>query len=120
MAKSPLHKLAERGQSVWIDNLSRRLVHEGELQRVIDDDSVTGVTSNPTIFQKAVAAGEGYDEQLRAARGEPTEICFERAIDDVQDACDVLRPVWEKTRGGDGYVSLEVDPRLAYDTLGTF
>ena len=118
-----LQKLAERGQSIWIDNLSRELVHSGGLQRLIDEDSVTGVTSNPTIFQKAISHGEDYDDQLRELLGQTDdvrEIFFKLAEDDVRDACDVLRPVWDRTRGGDGYVSIEVDPWLAYDTERTF
>ncbi len=118
-----LQKLAERGQSIWIDNLSRELVHAGGLQRLIDEDSVTGVTSNPTIFQKAISQGEDYDDQLRELLGQTDdvrEIFFKLAEDDVRDACDVLRPVWDRTRGGDGYVSIEVDPWLAQDTDGTF
>jgi transaldolase len=123
MARKPLAELAARGQSVWIDNLSRELVHEGGLQRLIDEDSVTGVTSNPTIFQKAIAAGNAYDEQLKELTErteDPREIFFELAVDDVRDACDVLRSVWDGADGKDGYVSLEVDPGLAYDTEGTF
>jgi transaldolase len=118
-----LEKLAERGQSIWIDNLSRELVHTGGLERLIDEDSVTGVTSNPTIFQKAISQGEDYDDQLRellARTDDVREIFFELAEDDVRDACDVLRPVWDRTHGGDGYVSIEVDPWLAQDTAGTF
>jgi transaldolase len=121
--KSRLHKLAERGQSIWIDNLSRDLVRSGGLQRLIDERAVTGVTSNPTIFQKAISQGNDYDEQLRAlleTTDDPREAFFRLAEDDVRDACDVLRPVWERTRGLDGYVSIEVDPWLAYDTEGTF
>ena len=123
MGKSRLAELAARGQAVWIDNLSRELVHGGGLQRLIDEDSVTGVTSNPTIFQKAIASGASYDAQLKSLLAEtedPRAIFFALAIDDVRDACDVLRPVWERTAGHDGYVSLEVDPGLAYDTEGTF
>src|SRR5262249_16081999 len=123
MPKSRLQKLAERGQSIWIDNLSRQLVNEGGLQRLIDEDLVTGVTSNPTIFQKAIAQSDADDEQLRAVleeREDPREIFFRLASDDVREACDVLRPVWERTGGADGYVSIEVDPWLAYDTEGTF
>jgi transaldolase len=118
-----LQKLAERGQSIWIDNLSRELVHTGGLERLIDEDSVTGVTSNPTIFQKAISQGEDYDDQLRellARTDDVREIFFQLAEDDVRDACDVLRPVWDRTHGGDGYVSIEVDPWLAQDTAGTF
>jgi transaldolase len=123
MAKSRLQKLAERGQSIWIDNLSRQLVHGGGLQKLIEESFVTGVTSNPTIFQKAISQSEDYDEQLRAlleTTDDPREIFFRLAEDDVRDACDVLLPVWERTNGNDGYVSIEVDPWLAYDTEGTF
>jgi transaldolase len=123
MAKSRLHKLAERGQSIWIDNLSRRLVHGGELQRLIDEDAVTGVTSNPTIFQKAIASGDDYDVQLRSLLETSDDLraaFFALAQDDVRDACDLFRPVWERTGAADGYVSIEVDPGLAYDTEGTF
>ena len=120
---SRLQKLAAAGQSIWIDNLSRSLVHGGGLQRLIDEDAVTGVTSNPTIFQKAISHGEDYDSQLRELVGtidDARQVFFRLAEDDVRDACDVLRPVWERTNGYDGYVSLEVDPGLAYDTEGTF
>lgn len=122
MADSPLHKLAARGQSVWIDLLSRDFVHSGELQRMVDEDAVTGLTSNPSIFQKAISSGPDYDEQiteLLATEDDPTKIFFKLAIADVRDACDVLRPIWERTNGQDGYVSLEVDPGLASDTEGT-
>jgi transaldolase len=123
MANSRLQRLAERGQSIWIDNLSRQLVHGGGLQQLIEERSVTGVTSNPTIFQKAISQSRDYDEQLRACletTDDPREIFFRLAEDDVRDACDVLRPIWERTGGADGYVSIEVDPWLAYDTEGTF
>src|SRR5919206_4413702 len=123
MANARLQKLAERGQSIWIDNLSRQLVRGGGLQELIDESSVTGVTSNPTIFQKAIAQADDYDDQLRAlleTTDDPREIFFRLAEDDVRDACDVLRPVGGGTNGLDGYVSIEVDPWLAYDTEGTF
>src|SRR5215831_10324545 len=123
MAKSRLRKLADAGQSIWVDNLSRELVHGGGLQRLVDDDAVTGVTSNPTIFQKAIAAGGAYDDELAAGMREtddPRELFFRVAVTDVQDACDVLRPVWERTGGDDGFVSLEVNPGLAYETEETF
>jgi transaldolase len=90
---------------------------------MIDEDAVTGITSNPTIFQQAISKGSDYDEQVRGCLDElddPTEIFFRLAETDVREACDVLRPVWERTDGDDGYVSLEVDPGLAYDTEGTF
>jgi transaldolase len=122
VARSRLHQLAEQGQSVWIDFLSRSFVHGGELQRRIDDDAVTGITSNPTIFQQAIARGSDYDEQLKELLetiDDPAEVFFRLAEDDVRDACDVLRPTWEKTRGQDGFVSLEVDPTLAHRTEAT-
>jgi len=123
MAKSRLQKLVDRGQSIWIDNLSRQLVHGGGLQKLIDESAVTGVTSNPTIFQKAISQSGDYDEQLRACLetiDDPRDVFFRLAEADVGDACDVLMPVWERTGGSDGYVSIEVDPWLAYDTEGTF
>jgi transaldolase len=122
MAKSRLHQVSELGQSVWIDFLSRKLVHGGGLARMLEEDAVVGVTSNPTIFQKAIAEGDAYDEQLRevlAEEDDPKEVFLKLAIKDVQDACDLLRPVWDGGAGQDGYVSIEVDPSLAYDTEGT-
>jgi transaldolase len=117
-----LHQVSELGQSVWIDFLSRKLVHGGELARMMKEDAVVGVTSNPTIFQKAISEGDAYDEQLRevlAEEDDPKEVFLKLAIRDVQDACDLLRPVWDEGAGQDGYVSIEVDPNLAYDTEGT-
>jgi transaldolase len=122
MAKSRLHQVSELGQSVWIDFLSRTLVHGGGLARMMEEDAVVGVTSNPTIFQKAISEGDAYDEQLRevlAEEDDPKEVFLRLAIKDVQDACDLLRPVWDQGAGQDGYVSIEVDPNLAYDTEGT-
>jgi len=122
MAKSPLQRLSDKGQSVWIDYLSRDLVHRGELAEMMKRDAVVGVTSNPTIFQKAISHGESYDEQLRAELAEtddPKELFIRLAARDVEDACDLLRPVWDAGSGRDGYVSMEVDPRLAYDTEAT-
>ncbi len=123
MAKSRLHKLADRGQSIWFDTLSRDLVHTGELKRMMDEDAVTGVTSNPTIFQKALTQGMAYDEQIKACLDETDdakEIFFRLALDDIRDACDVLRPAWEAAGGADGFVSMEVEPGIAYDTEQSF
>jgi transaldolase len=120
--KSRLHKLSELGQSVWIDYLSRDLLNSGELAKMMKADAVVGVTSNPTIFQKAISAGEAYDEQLRevlAEERDPKEIFLRLAVQDVNDALDLLRSVWDEGSGKDGYVSLEVDPNLAYDTEAT-
>jgi transaldolase len=122
MATSRLHRLSELGQSVWIDFLSRDMLRSGELQRLHEEDAVVGVTSNPTIFQKAISAGEAYDEQLRREleqESDPKELFLRLAVKDVQDACDVLWPVWDGGGGRDGYVSLEVDPTLAYETEAT-
>ena len=120
--KSKLDKLSELGQSIWIDYLSRDMLRSGELARMMREDAVVGVTSNPTIFQKAIAAGEAYDDQLREVLEEerdPKEIFLRLATRDVSDALDLLRPVWDEGSGQDGYVSLEVDPTLAYDTEAT-
>jgi transaldolase len=122
MGPSRLHRLAELGQSVWIDYLSRDVLRTGELVRMMKEDAVVGVTSNPTIFQKAISAGNAYDDQLREVLEEeqdPKEVFIRLASRDIEDALDLLRPVWDEGRGGDGYVSFEVDPSLAYDTEGT-
>jgi transaldolase len=118
---SPLHRLSALGQSVWIDSLSREAIRGGHLQQLIDDDAVVGATSNPTIFQKAMSAGSAYDEQQRELHISDAEQAFwTLAEQDIREACDVFRPTWDGGLGRDGYVSIEVDPRLAYDSLGTF
>ena len=122
MSKSRLHELSEHGQSVWIDSLSREMIESGELERLIDEDAVVGVTSNPTIFQKAFDSGDSYDEQLRREMEEEDddrEVFFRVAVTDVQNACDILRPTWDAGNGRDGWVSLEVDPNIAFDTEKT-
>jgi transaldolase len=122
MGTSRLDRLADYGQSVWIDFLSRDLLRSGELERRMREDAVVGVTSNPTIFQKAISAGDAYDEQLREVLQEetdPKEIFLRLAERDIENALDLLRPVWDGGGGRDGYVSMEVDPNLAYDTSGT-
>ncbi len=119
---SRLHRLAEHGQSVWADFLSRDLVHAGRLARLMQEDAVTGVTSNPTIFQRSLASGHAYDEELAevlAAEEDLEEVFVRLAVRDIGDACDVLRVAWDETSGRDGYVSLEVEPALAYDTEAT-
>jgi transaldolase len=117
-----LAALANLGQSIWLDNISRGLLTSGGLQALVDE-GVLGVTSNPTIFEKAIAASADYDAQLAEVSGSGTtdsEQVFEAlAIKDIQDAADVLRPVYDRLDGADGYVSLEVSPRLARDTEGT-
>src|ERR671927_1479450 len=121
--KTPLQQLADHGQSVWIDYLSRDLIETGELARMMDEDAVVGVTSNPTIFQKAISHGDAYDEQLKeileSGETDPKEIFLQLSSRDVADACDLLGPIWDAGNGLDGYVSWEVDPNLAYDREAT-
>jgi transaldolase len=122
MAESRLHELSKHGQSVWIDYLSRDMLEEGELARMMREDAVVGVTSNPTIFQKAISQGERYDEQLKQLLEEetdPKEIFLQLSARDVEAALDLLAPVHDRT-GCDGFVSWEVDPNLAYDRDETF
>lgn len=117
-----LKALSEHGQSPWIDYLSRPFVRDGDLAGLIDD-GIVGVTSNPTIFQGAIASGDAYDEQLRevlSSETDPKEVFLALASEDIRAACDLLAPTFErneKTR--DGWVSLEVDPNLAHDTART-
>src|SRR3954467_4649064 len=121
MSKSRLHELSERGQSVWVDTLSREMIESGELERLIEEDAVVGVTSNPSIFQKALDS-DSYDEQMREVMDEETddkEVFFKLAVTDVQNACDILRPTWDEGHGRDGWVSLEVEPDIASDTEKT-
>ncbi len=122
MAESRLHQLSARGQSVWIDYLSRDLLESGELARMMEEDAVVGVTSNPTIFHNAISQGTSYDAQLRELlvhENDPKEIFLQLAVRDVEAALDLLAPVHER-KPDDGYVSLEVDPTLAYDREATF
>jgi transaldolase len=122
MNKSRLHELSERRQSVWIDSLSREWLRDGTLDKLIREDAVVGVTSNPTIFQKAMSEGGWYDDQLREVLAEEDdlkEVFLRLAVDDIREALDRLRPVWDGGEGKDGYVSLEVDPSLAYDRQAT-
>jgi transaldolase len=123
MAPTPLQQLSDHGQSVWIDYLSRPFVREGDLEALVRE-GVDGVTSNPTIFQAAIAEGEAYDEQLREVlkdQRDPKEVFLALAVEDIRGACDILRARWDDAgeNARDGWVSLEVDPRLAHDTQGT-
>src|SRR5438552_12179203 len=117
---SRLHQLSALGQSVWIDYLSRDLIETGALAKAIAEDAVVGVTSNPSIFQKALAHGHAYDEQIATStEGDAESIFLSLALHDVAAACDLLRPVWERTESRDRYVSIEVEPTLAADTKAT-
>ena len=123
MSKSRLHELSEHGQSVWLDYLSRDILENGKLAKMMDEDAVVGVTSNPTIFQKALASGESYDEQLKQlleTEDDLKEIFLALSAEDVKGGVELLRPVYDATRGEDGYVSWEVDPEIAYDRERTY
>src|SRR6266852_6158568 len=122
MAKNPLFELEEAGTSVWLDNMRRSYITSGELQRMIDEDAVVGMTSNPTIFEKAIGGSSDYDESLRkliAAGVSGDELFLSLMIEDIQMAADVLKPVYDRTQRKVGYISIEVPPGLANDTQGT-
>jgi transaldolase/glucose-6-phosphate isomerase len=117
-----LTELAAFGQSVWLDNIRRTLITSGELQKLIDDDGLGGMTSNPSIFEKAITGSTDYNDILDSpeSHGLDAKSVYEKiAVRDIQDAADALRPVYEKSKRRDGYVSLEVSPLLAHDTNGT-
>ncbi len=121
---NPLKELEKQGQSIWLDYIRRSLITSGELGRLIREDGLRGVTSNPTIFEKAISGSKDYDDALRVRLGEDphadTAALFETlAVEDIQKAADAFRPVYESTQRADGFVSLEVSPRLAHDTAGT-
>ncbi|WP_248281186.1 transaldolase [Azoarcus sp. TTM-91] len=119
---NPLLQVRQHGQQIWLDNLSRTLLNEGQLARLLSDDGVAGITTNPAIFQKAIAGGRYYEEDLTALKQEAlsAEQRYERlVIPDVRRACDMLLPLFRDSSGAAGYVSLEVSPELAADTAGT-
>jgi transaldolase len=116
MAKNKLQELHDSGQSIWLDSIDRRMLHDGELDRRIRDEALTGMTSNPTIFQKALASSNAYDEQIGEGeeKGHSTWELFELLeTTDVRDACDRFAGVYSSTRGADGYVSIEVSPGVS-------
>ncbi len=120
--KGPLYQLLDYGQSVWYDNIARGLIKDGAIKKLIDESGVRGVTSNPTIFEKAVSAGTDYDDQIRELVGQnkqADEIFTALAIEDIRNTADLFRPVYDASNGQDGYVSIEVSPTLAHDTEGT-
>ncbi len=120
--KNPLRAVREIGQSLWLDYIHRGILNSGELRRLVAEDGISGVTSNPTIFEKAITGSTDYDGALGrlVALGKSAAEIYEALIvEDIRAACDVLRPVFDETRGADGYVSVEVSPLLAADTRGT-
>jgi len=121
---NPLLQLQQHGQSVWLDYIRRSLIESGELKQMIDEDGLRGITSNPKIFMKAITGSDEYDQQIRDLISSDPQITtadlYEAiAVSDIRSAADVLRPVFDQTNGGNGFVSLEVSPYLAYDTSGT-
>ena len=119
---NPTKELHDLGQSLWLDNITRKLVNGGTLQRYIDELSVTGLTSNPTIFDHAIKNSADYDSDISrsASRAEPPEnLFFELALGDVTHAADLFRPIFDRTDEVDGWASLEVSPVLAHDTKRT-
>ncbi len=118
-----LQDLSNAGVSIWLDDLSRELIESGELKRLIDEDHVVGVTTNPSIFASALAKGEKYTPQVRelaASGADVDQTVFKLTTTDVRSACDVLKPVYDATNGVDGRVSIEVSPLLAHDAEATF
>ncbi|WP_027125119.1 transaldolase [Gelidibacter mesophilus] len=119
---NPLNKIQEHGQSIWLDLLDRDIMNSGKLQSLIDDDDLRGLTSNPSIFEKAISGSDDYDDdiaKLSKKEDNNSAIFFDMAITDIQRAADIFKPVYDKTEGKDGFVSLEVSPYLALDTDGT-
>jgi len=120
--RNPLRALRQAGQSVWLDYIHRNLLRSGELRRLVEEDGLAGVTSNPTIFEKAISTSADYDDslaRLRQSKASVTDAYNALVAEDITAACDILRPVFEETGGGDGFVSVEVSPLLAHDTAGT-
>lgn len=119
---SPIFAIKNYGQSIWMDNLSRDLIESGELKQLITSRDVQGITSNPAIFEKAIAGNAIYDADIEVGirAGKPVNEIYESLVfSDIQNACDILRPVYDETQGLDGYVSIEVPPNLAHDTATT-
>jgi len=120
--QNPLVELEKLGQAIWLDSIRRGQILSGDLQKLIDEDGLTGETANPSIFEKAIGSSSDYDSLVKDLVKEgktPLEIYETIAIGDVRMACDVFRPIYDRTKGADGFVSLEVSPKLAYDTQGT-
>jgi len=119
--QTPIRQIAALGQSIWYDNLQRSLIKSGRLKEMIEADGLLGMTSNPTIFEKAMSSGTDYDEQIAKLDPKLDDVAAYEAlaIKDIQSACDLFRPVYDRLEGKDGFVSLVVSPRLAHDTDGT-
>jgi transaldolase len=121
---NPLREVESLGQSIWLDYMRRDLVTTGKLQQLIDEDGISGITSNPTIFEKAISSGSDYDSAIQEILHDSPQIdsaaLFEQLeVEDIRMAADILRPTYDRTEGADGFVSIEVNPHLAYDTVGS-
>src|SRR5579875_2413835 len=122
MSTNRLNDIEELGQAIWLDNLNRELVEDGELKRLIEEDGLSGVTSNPTIFEKGMGHSDRYDDDFRevtAKTDDPEEVFFQLGYKDVRAAADLLKPVFDRTDGQDGYVSFELQPSLSFDAEGS-
>uniref|UniRef100_A0ACD5GNH6 Transaldolase n=1 Tax=Desertifilum tharense IPPAS B-1220 TaxID=1781255 RepID=A0ACD5GNH6_9CYAN len=122
MTSNHLLEIAAYGQSIWMDNLTRDLIESGELKRMVDEGEIQGITSNPSIFEKAIAGNQLYDADIEAgikAKKSVQEIYESLVFSDIRNACDILRPIYDSTDGLDGYVSIEVPPNIAHDTETT-
>jgi transaldolase len=122
MPNNPLLEIKNYGQSIWMDNLTRDLIHTGELQRLIEERGIRGITTNPAIFAKAISGSQRYDADIEAGirANKPIEEIYESLIfEDIRQACDILRPIYDESDGLDGYVSIEVRPTIAHDTQAT-
>ena len=119
---NPLNKISKQGQSIWLDLLDREIMNSGKLQSLIDNDDLGGLTSNPSIFEKAISGSADYNDDIASLSKDENDnsiIFFDMAIKDIQRAADIFKPVYDKTEGKDGFVSLEVSPLLARDTVAT-
>jgi transaldolase/transaldolase/glucose-6-phosphate isomerase len=122
MVQNKIKKIQEFGQSIWLDFFDREIMDSGKLEKMIEEDGICGVTSNPSIFEKAISSGPDYDRDIKTlsqTEGNNEVIFFNVAVKDIQRAADLFKSVYKKTNGDDGYVSLEVSPYLAHDTEGT-
>lgn len=124
MNQNPLVELNKFGQSFWLDNINRPLITSGELKRLVEEDGLRGVTSNPTIFEKAITESDAYDEEFEQSVRDSKDFAVAAVTSalttsDIKQGCDILRPVFDESEGRDGYVCLEVSPTLAHDTAGT-
>jgi transaldolase/transaldolase/glucose-6-phosphate isomerase len=122
MTQNKIKQIQALGQSIWLDSFDREMLHSGKLKKMIEEDGISGITSNPSIFEKAINGSSDYDRDIRALLRKKknfSTLFFNLAVKDIQQACDLFAPIYQKTNGQDGFASIEVSPHLAYDTDGT-